>query len=101
LVCLLVLSGTAFGQSGKLKKTTLKPSFNRISGYGGASIPQLPRLISMMRERPIQRQFVQPIPVATQGYGQPQPPVPTDWSSNPVQQQDAITQQEVQGGAYG
>jgi hypothetical protein len=85
LVCLLVLSGTAFGQS----------------GYGGASIPQLPRLISMMRERPIQRQFVQPIPVATQGYGQPQPPVPTDWSSNPVQQQDAITQQEVQGGAYG
>jgi hypothetical protein len=55
----------------------------------------------MMRERPIQRQFVQPIPVATQGYGQPQPPVPTDWSSNPVQQQDAITQQEVQGGAYG
>jgi hypothetical protein len=108
LVCLLVLTSSAFGGSGYG------------GGYGSASIPQLPKLLSLMRDKTVQQPFLPTIPVATQGYGQqlqPQP-ITTDWSSSimqqqqqqPIttgwtssimqQQQDIPIQQKIQGG-YG
>ncbi len=43
-------------------------------GYGGGSIQQSPKIITMMRDQTIQQ------PVAPQGYGQQQQQAP-DWSS--------------------
>jgi hypothetical protein len=105
LVCLLVLTSSAFGGSGYG------------GGYGSASISQLPKLVSLMRDKTVQQPFLPTIPVATQGYGQqlqPQP-ITTDWSSSIIQQQPITTgwtssimqqqqdipiQQKIQG-AYG
>jgi len=85
LVCLLALSSSAFGGPGKLKKkTTYLQSFcNYIlaygGGYGAASIRQMPKMVTPMRDQNIQQPFLPTLPIATQGYGQQ--PVTTDWSS--------------------
>ncbi len=89
MVCLLVLSSAAISQAGKLKKNDFKSFFlNRIfrflgygGGYGGGSIQQSPKIITMMRDQTIQQPFVPTAPVAPQGYGQQQQQQVPDWSS--------------------
>jgi hypothetical protein len=49
-------------------------------GYGGGSIQQSPKIITMMRDQTIQQPFVPTAPVTPQGYGQQQQQAP-DWSS--------------------
>jgi hypothetical protein len=65
LICLLALSSTAFGRA----------------AYGGSfgptTIPQMSNILSAMRDQNVQRPFLSTLPVASQGYGQPQPTVET------------------------
>jgi len=85
LVCLLALTSSAFGRS------------PYGSGYGTSSIPQISNVLTTLRDQTVQRPFLPTIPLATQGYGQQvQQPLPTDWSTSAVPQQDTIVQQNLQ-----
>ena len=43
------------------------------SNYGAASIPQVPKLLSVIRDQTIQRPLVPSIPIQTHTYGQQLP----------------------------
>jgi hypothetical protein len=87
LICLLVLTSSAFGQSGYG------------SGYGAAPVQQIPKLLSVIRDQSIQRPLLPSIQIPTQAYGQQLPVF--NQRTLPIVQTDMSLLQPKQYGGYG
>jgi hypothetical protein len=80
LICLLALTSSAVGQ------------YAYGNSYGATSKSQMPKLFQVMREQHIQRPFLKTLPIATQGYEQPEQTTP--WTP-PVVQEDLPIQETL------
>ncbi len=92
MICLFVLTSSAFGLPSKLKNTKQKKKifilkFIWISAYGGgygsAPYQSVPQLLVSMRDQGIQQPLVPTLPVPTQTYGHhhQQQPLFNQWST--------------------